>query len=170
MVKVALKFQCVRSPHPKFSNLDVCQLRKHYAKQGKAEFMSCLDCSGATELPSDQEVFVNNPPSAVKGKTKAQAHSGAKNEPACQGGKKMSNSLTNLHDHLFTQLERLNDSSLKGEELTEEINRAKVVSAVSSQIIANANVILKARLAMDNSLYREDYPEILIGNCKKTGK
>lgn len=56
----------------------------------------------------------------------------------------MQNKLTDLNNHLFEQLERLNDESLTGEALEQEIGRAKAITSVSSQIIANADLNLKA--------------------------
>lgn len=49
-----------------------------------------------------------------------------------------------LHNHLFAQLERLSDEDLKGEALTEELERSKQVSAVSKNIIANMALIVRA--------------------------
>lgn len=53
------------------------------------------------------------------------------------------NTLGDLTNHLFAELERLGDEGLKGEDLREEIERAKAVSDVASQVISNANVMLK---------------------------
>ena len=57
----------------------------------------------------------------------------------------MKNTLGDLNNHLFAQLERLGDEDLKGESLTEEIHRAKAVTGVASQIIANGTLVLKGR-------------------------
>ena len=64
-----------------------------------------------------------------------------KTKPATNGIK---NSLVDLHNHLFEQLERLNDNDLTGDELKEELVRAKAITAVSSQIIANGNLMIQA--------------------------
>lgn len=54
----------------------------------------------------------------------------------------MKNSLGDLNNHLFAQLERLGDEELSGDKLIEEISRAKAVTGIASQIIANGNLVL----------------------------
>lgn len=56
----------------------------------------------------------------------------------------MKNKIQDLNDHLFAQLERLNDEDLTQEELEKEIQRSKAVTAVSNQIINNAKLALDA--------------------------
>lgn len=56
----------------------------------------------------------------------------------------MKNTLKDLNNHLFAQLERLSDEDIKGEALQEEIHRAKSVSSIASQIINNGNLVLRA--------------------------
>ena len=51
----------------------------------------------------------------------------------------MKNKLTDLNDHLFMQLERLNDESLTGAELEQECTRARAMADISTHIIAKAN-------------------------------
>ncbi|MCK9327246.1 MAG: hypothetical protein M0P69_17270 [Bacteroidales bacterium] len=57
----------------------------------------------------------------------------------------MKNTLGDLNNHLFAQLERLSDEDIKGEQLKEEIVRAKAVTGLASQIIANGTLVLKGR-------------------------
>ena len=52
----------------------------------------------------------------------------------------MKNKLNDLYNHLFEQLERLNDDQLKGEKLTQECERAAAISQVASNIINMAKV------------------------------
>ncbi|MDU4326944.1 MAG: hypothetical protein E7I48_16415 [Clostridium celatum] len=57
----------------------------------------------------------------------------------------MKNTLGDLNNHLFAQIERLSDEELTGDKLSEEIDRAKLITSVASQIIANGNLVLKAK-------------------------
>lgn len=76
----------------------------------------------------------------------------------------MQNTLGDLNNHLFAQLERLGDEDLKGEKLQEEITRAKAVTAVASQIISNGSLVLEARKAIDDSLRADkNLPKMLEG-------
>ena len=61
----------------------------------------------------------------------------------------MKNTLGDLNNHLFAEIERLSDEDLKGDELAEEISRARSISEVSSRIISNANIILQAEKFKD---------------------
>lgn len=65
----------------------------------------------------------------------------------------MQNTLTDLNNHLFAQLERLGDEDLTGDKLAEEINRAKAVSDIATQVISNGNLVLKAKTFLYESGY-----------------
>lgn len=74
----------------------------------------------------------------------------------------MRNTLTDLNNHLFAQLERLSDEDLKGEELQEELNRSKAVSDVAKNIVSNGNLILQAHKFKDERMDANNHlPEIL---------
>lgn len=63
----------------------------------------------------------------------------------------MKNKLSDLNDHLFMVLERLNSEDLGDEGLEKELKRAKGVVSVAQAVVANASVQLAAyRIAMDN--------------------
>lgn len=56
----------------------------------------------------------------------------------------MKNTLKDLNNHLFAELERLSDEDLKGEYLEEEINRARAITSVATKVIDNGNLVLRA--------------------------
>nr|WP_254907809.1 hypothetical protein [Enterococcus sp. 5B3_DIV0040] len=70
------------------------------------------------------------------------------------------NTLADLNNHLFEQLERLNDEELQGEELEREIKRSQSISAISDKIIDNANLQLKAvKVAQEYGVALKELPE-----------
>lgn len=75
----------------------------------------------------------------------------------------MKNKMTDLHNHLFAQLERLSDEELKGDGLKEEIERSKAVTAVAREIIANGSLVLKAKIAIQDREIGEEVPPMLEG-------
>lgn len=76
----------------------------------------------------------------------------------------MRNTLGDLNNHLFAQLERLSDEELKGEKLLEEINRAKSVTSVASTIISNGALVLDARKLIDDRMNADTkLPKMLEG-------
>lgn len=76
----------------------------------------------------------------------------------------MRNTLGDLNNHLFSQLERLSDEELSGDKLKEEIGRAKAVTSVASQIIANGSLVLEAIKMNDDRMSADTaIPKMLEG-------
>ncbi|MDR1507860.1 MAG: hypothetical protein LBI67_12235 [Treponema sp.] len=61
----------------------------------------------------------------------------------------MKNKLSDLNNHLFEVIERLNDDDLQGEKLREEIGRAHAISIAASKIIDGGKLMLDAAKAAD---------------------
>ena len=59
------------------------------------------------------------------------------------------NTLGDLNNFLFAQLERLDNEELEGDALLKEIARSKAISEISKNVIENANVVLQAQKHMD---------------------
>ena len=76
----------------------------------------------------------------------------------------MKNTLIDLNNYLFAQLERLNEEELEGEKLDTEVIRTKAIVSVASAIVGNAHLALQAKKAKD-SMQGADVklPEMLEG-------
>lgn len=61
------------------------------------------------------------------------------------------NKLTDLNNHLFTQLERLNEEGMTDEQVKKEVSRAKAISGIASQVIKSAKVTIDAMKLVANS-------------------
>lgn len=70
------------------------------------------------------------------------------------------NKMINLNDHLFEQLERINDDALTEDALKKEIARAKAMTSIASQIIQNARVSVEAAKAFNEGLIKK-FPPML---------
>lgn len=73
----------------------------------------------------------------------------------------MKNKLVDLNNHLFEELERLNDEDLKGDALQEERERAEIMARIAQAIINNGELALKAVKHYDEYGKKEEIPEIL---------
>lgn len=72
------------------------------------------------------------------------------------------NTLNDLNNLLFEQLERLND--VEGEDLTREIERSKAVSNIARNIIDNGKLVLDAEKFTDDRFnVDKKMPRMLIG-------
>ncbi len=78
----------------------------------------------------------------------------------------MKNKLVDLNNHLFEELERLNDEDLKDEELEKEIERSKAITDVSQKIIDNAELMLKAQKHYDEYGIKYERNNLLLGEGK----
>ena len=83
----------------------------------------------------------------------------------------MKNTLGDLNNHLFAQLDRLSDKELKGEKLQEEISKAKAVGDIAARIIANGSLVLNAMKFKDD-MWNADakLPVMLEGVLDRPGK
>ena len=75
------------------------------------------------------------------------------------------NTLGDLNNFLFSQLERLDNPEITEEELQAEIQRSKAIAGVASQIISNANTVLDAQRFASETIGRSkaEVPKMLEG-------
>lgn len=77
----------------------------------------------------------------------------------------MRNSLGDLNDYLFEQIERVNDDGLTGKDLDEQLKKAKAVVEIGKTIVQNANVVLRAAIASQVDLVQ--VPETIVNKEQK---
>ncbi len=73
----------------------------------------------------------------------------------------MKNSLNDLSDHLFAQLERLSDESMTDEALQNEIRRAGAIDRVAAQVIAVGNLAISASKMRGDLMPGQTPPRLL---------
>ncbi len=66
----------------------------------------------------------------------------------------MKNTLADLNNHLFEQLERLNDEGLSGEQLETELRRSDGVAKIAEKIIQNGDLQFRTIKHMDEYGYK----------------
>ncbi|SHE77717.1 hypothetical protein SAMN05444339_10232 [Loktanella atrilutea] len=76
----------------------------------------------------------------------------------------MKNSIQDLNNHLFAQIERLSDEAMTAEDIEKEVKRAGALVSVADQITGNAELQLKAA-----KLYA-DHGEKVLGHLPQIGK
>lgn len=68
----------------------------------------------------------------------------------------MRNTLTDLNNYLFEQLERINDDELTPEELDRELNKTDSIVKISDKIIANGELAFKTLKHLDEYGYNSE--------------
>jgi hypothetical protein len=82
----------------------------------------------------------------------------------------MKNKLSDLNNHLFMELERLNDEDLEPENLEFEVSRSKALTGVAKTIIKNASLALQAQKHFaEFGTKQNEMPEMLKLNGNKIG-
>ena len=76
----------------------------------------------------------------------------------------MKNKLIDLNNHLFEQMERLNDESIKGDDLRDEINRSKAMGSIARTIIDNGRLAFDAHKAVGDGKVVDTPPMLGLEN------
>lgn len=74
----------------------------------------------------------------------------------------MRNSLSDLNNYLFEQLERLMDDDMSQEQMEQEIVRSKAVTAVAETVIHNGELALKTMQHMNDMGYGSGKPDRML--------
>lgn len=108
-------------------------------KKDPSQFTSCLACNASTARLGFNYLMVN--------KQEREAI--------------MKNTLTDLNNHLFAQMERLNEESLNSEQLAFEAERSKSLTIIARTIVDNARLVLDAQTRINDIPERKELPAIL---------
>jgi hypothetical protein len=73
----------------------------------------------------------------------------------------MKNTLTDLNNHLFSQMERLSEESLSVDQLAFEAERSKSLTIIARTIVDNARLVLDAQTRINDIPERKELPAIL---------
>jgi hypothetical protein len=73
----------------------------------------------------------------------------------------MKNTLTDLNNHLFAQMERLSEESLNADQLAFEAERSKSLTIIARTIVDNARLVLDAQTRINDIPERKELPAIL---------
>lgn len=76
----------------------------------------------------------------------------------------MKNTLSDLNNYLFEQMERLNDESLTDEDLQKEIVRSKAIQGVAQTIVNNATLALNTMKQVYEQGDKMTLPPVLGGD------
>ena len=74
---------------------------------------------------------------------------------------KTKNTLSDLNNHLFEQLERLNDEDLDMEQIDKEIRRTEAMTKIAETIIHNGELAFKTMKHMDEYGRESSTPQML---------
>lgn len=74
------------------------------------------------------------------------------------------NTLSDLNNILFKQLDRLDKADLNDDSLIKEIGRSKAVVDVTKAVVENAELMLRAQIAKEETFAQNyEMPELLCG-------
>ena len=73
----------------------------------------------------------------------------------------MKNTLTDLNNHLFAQIERLSEEKITPDKLEMESIRTRNITDVARQVILNAQLVLDAQVQIHDIPEQKELPNIL---------
>ena len=74
----------------------------------------------------------------------------------------MKNKLSDLNNYLFEQIEKLNDDSIKGEDMQLQIEKSKTVCNIAKMILDTANTQLNGLQYLNDIVYDKSATKAVI--------